>query len=219
MEVFEPEASGFVPALVTSYDRCSDTHTLLSDDLGVQERPLADLTLRLLEPCEPTLEASPLCQQHTEFHRPWMPQSNPVASDWGSSSALNAIGTHLTFPEQRQTPSLSFPVQGGLQPQSACEDALLHSAQINGALPDACLLPETAHRIHLQSSSSAGDLCIDPPVLWAAKDEPTDISFGYTSADQHLAAGVSNVDYICQYQSGEPLGDDLDLERLWADEL
>ena len=213
-----------MPALVTSYDRCSDTHTLLSDDLGVHERPLADATLRLVEPCDHGLQDPAVYQHDRESHRSWMLADPPNTSDWGSSSVRAVVRTpvpvdHQQQQQQQQTPGPDCPAHTELFLQSASDDALLHSAQINGALPDACLLPETAHRISLQSSSSAADLCIQAPVLWETKEEPTDLSFDCSAADQHMAAGVSTVDYPPQYHFGEPLSDDLDLERLWADEL
>ncbi len=215
LEVFEHQASGFVPALVTSFDQCSGTHTLLSDDLGVQERPLADLTFRLLEPCESTLQTPRLFSRHDECQLP-STLDHTAISDWGSSSALDTIGSHFQAQEQ-QTPRPSCPTPSETQLQSAGDDALLHSTRINGALPDACLLPETARRI--QHQSSADNLCEQIPAIWGTKNESTALSFQHTAADQQLAANLSLVDYPNQFGFGDQIGDDLDLERLWADEL
>lgn len=221
LDIYETHLSEFVPALVTAYDHSSDTHTLLSDDLGVQDRGLFSLTFRVIEP-------SVNVQQFGKPDQPvslWTPSS---CSGWGSCSNLQLESSSCicsveqqSFQEpQQQVSAVSqwSEIQDEYPIRAFCEDALLNSAQMSGPVPDACLLPETADRIQLQSSASAANLCWQDLPVWSA---PAEIQL-VTSYEAPVSSQAGPASYHAGGPSqylGDTLGDELDLEKLWAEDL
>lgn len=222
LDIYEIHLAEFVPALVTAYDHASDTHTLLSDDLGVQDRCLFSLTFRVLEP-------SVNVQQAGKPEQPVAVWTPPNCPDWGScsnlhlesSSFMSHVEQHsLQEPQQQVSAGSQWSeIQDEYPIRAFCEDALLHSAQISGPIPDACLLPETADRIQLQSSASAADLCWQDLPVWSAPAQTALVRSCETLPSGRVELAAYPADSPSQYNSGDTFGDELDLERLWAEDL
>lgn len=232
VHIFEAHNSEFAHALITAYDKSSDCHSLLFDDFGLQERQLALHTMRLLEPSESVLDALAAPHPAHESAQLCSLLHHPGGPSLGSSSALSLLESsptaqhpfhHKSLLESAQQTSISSQLSEAAashcQNSAACEEALLHSGQMNGASPDACLLPETADRIQMHSSSSAAELCWQgAPSFWDSSAAADVLSFDDIPAVEH-AAPTTVSDYPEQYHFGDPMEGELDLERLWADEL
>ena len=225
LDIYETRFAEFTPALVTAYDHCSDSHTLLSDDLCVRDRCLSSLTFRILEPSVTLKSAS---KPDQDFLRPRTLLTPPTISGWGSCSNLRLDSFQplpsepqsFAEPQQQVSTSSQWSEAQDVSPiQSFCEDALLDNAQLIGPIPDACLLPETADRIQLQSSASAADLCWQDLSVWSSPEEtPLSTGFGALPSGRIGPAGYL-AESLPQCHLGDLLGDELDLERLWAEDL
>ncbi|KAK9846690.1 hypothetical protein WJX84_008922, partial [Apatococcus fuscideae] len=98
LDIFEVHLAEFAPALVTAYDHRSDTHTLLSDDLGVQDRCLSSVTFRLLESSDNVQQTG---NSDPDFFRPSALWTSPKGSGWGSCSNLRLDNSHLCPADQQ----------------------------------------------------------------------------------------------------------------------
>ena len=220
LDIYEMHLAEFVPALVTAYDHSFDTHTLLSDDLGVQDRCLISLTFRVLEPS--------VHVQDGKSDQPVALWSPTTCSGWGSCSNLHLESSSCMCPVEQQSfqepqqqisaGSQWSEIQDVYPIRAFCEDALLHSAQISGPVPDACLLPETADRIQLQSSASAADLCWQDLSVWTPPAE-TPLARSYEAPPSSRAGPAAYPAGGPSQYIGDAFGDELDLEKLWAEDL